>query len=105
MTEVGGRLAEIASDTAPSFDAFLTRQPGFLAHFAEKKSEFEYLGANVPLLLKGMARVSQEGSFLSAYVCDLNPADFVPFLTPLAPAIVAAATPGGKPKYSPICQP
>ncbi|MGV6992626.1 hypothetical protein ACUY3U_14435 [Gordonia amicalis] len=54
MTEVGGRLAEIASDTAPSFDAFLTRQPGFLAHFAEKKSEFEYLGANVPLLLKGM---------------------------------------------------
>ncbi|MGV6993956.1 hypothetical protein ACUY3U_21410 [Gordonia amicalis] len=52
-----------------------------------------------------MARVSQEGSFLSAYVCDLNPADFVPFLTPLAPAIVAAATPGGKPKYSPICQP
>ncbi|GAC01407.1 Mce family protein [Gordonia namibiensis NBRC 108229] len=105
MTEVGGRLSEIASDTAPSVDAFLTRQPGFLAHFAERKSEFEYLGANVPLLLKGMARVSQEGSFLSAYVCDLNPADFVPFLTPLAPAIVAAATPGGKPKYSPICQP
>ncbi|MGW0027826.1 MlaD family protein [Rhodococcus sp. NPDC003383] len=105
ITRVGNRVAEIAAATRPEVTEFLDREPGFSSHFNAGKEDFEYLGANAPLLLKGLARISQEGSFLGAYVCDLNPLGFAPFLVPLVPQVVADSTPGGKAQYSPICQP
>lgn len=105
IARVGDRVAEIAADTRPEITEFLEREPGFSSHFNAGKEDFGYMGANLPLLLKGLARISQEGSFLSAYVCDLNPLGFAPFLAPLVPQVVADSTPGGVAEYSPICQP
>ncbi|MDV2475684.1 hypothetical protein F8M49_10400 [Rhodococcus zopfii] len=72
IARVGDRVAEIAAAIRPGVTEFLEREPGFSSHFNAGKEDFGYTGANVPLLLKGLARISQAGGFLSADVCDLS---------------------------------
>ncbi|MET8653067.1 MlaD family protein [Nocardia aurea] len=106
LTEVSGmttRMAEVVGGIQPDLDELLYREPGFTRHFMENKSEFAYLGFNLPALMKGLARVSQQGAFLDTYLCDIN-ATFLPSLSELVPTIVGMASATGKPQYSPTCQ-
>lgn len=62
------------------------------------------MGANLPKMLKGLARVSQDGAYLNVYTCDLNLLGFFPGLNDVTPVIVNAATPGNQAKHTPKCR-
>ncbi|MDR3664763.1 MAG: MlaD family protein [Mycobacterium sp.] len=67
------RLSAIINAITPDMQQFIDRDPGFLKYsVTDGKSRLGYLMANVPLLLKGLARITQDGSYLDAYVCDLD---------------------------------
>ena len=87
----------------PDLRELLTREPGFASHVVQNQDRFAYLGANLPLLLKGLARIMQDGTYMNMYFCDAY-VSLLPVLHPLFPTIVALATPGGSPKYSAICR-
>ncbi|WP_330255022.1 MCE family protein [Nocardia sp. NBC_00565] len=103
IATVAGSVATLVGQVQPDLDQMLTREPGFAKHFLDNKDAFAYFGFNLPLMLKGIARVSQEGSAVNAYVCDFN-ITLIPALTALVPTIVSLATPGGQPTHSPICR-
>ncbi|APE35625.1 mammalian cell entry protein [Nocardia mangyaensis] len=103
VASVTGRLATVVDDVRPELNEFLTREPGFTRHFEENKDSFAYLGFNLPALLKGLARVSQEGSYLNTYLCNMG-VTFLPALTTLVPTIVGLASPTGTIRQSPICR-
>lgn len=103
ISGVVGRVSTLANQAAPQVNQLLTREPGFAEHYMENKKAFAYLGFNVPILLKGLARNTQSGAFIETYLCSLN-VTYVPALSNVIPSIVAAATPGGKAKNSPACQ-
>lgn len=68
-----GRLAAIVDNITPDAQQFITRQPGLLDYgLGEGRPRLAYLMANVPGLLKGIARVTQDGSYLNAYACDID---------------------------------
>ncbi|OCB46195.1 mammalian cell entry protein [Mycobacterium vulneris] len=107
-----GRLATIVSNIAPDAQEFIGRQPGLLGYgIGDGRERFAYLGANLPGLLKSVARVTQEGSYLNVYVCDLDFA-FWRGLFHWFRAFVASATPGdgvtpgylNKVKHSAVCR-
>ncbi|MEV0685439.1 MCE family protein [Nocardia sp. NPDC050378] len=100
---VTGRMAAVLTEAEPDLNAMLYREPGFTRHFEENKENFAYLGFNLPALMKGLARVSQEGAYLSTYLCNFN-ITLLPALVALVPTVVGLATPGGQPRYSPICR-
>ncbi|WP_067657403.1 MlaD family protein [Nocardia harenae] len=96
-------LADTMDGIQPDLAAMLYREPGFTRHFEENKENFAYLGFNMPALLKGLARVSQEGPYLNTYLCNFG-VTVLPSLSTLVPTVVDLATPGGQAKYSPICR-
>jgi phospholipid/cholesterol/gamma-HCH transport system substrate-binding protein len=99
-----GRLATITANVQPDLHDLLTREPGFAAHLTgDGRQRFAYLGANLPALLKGAARIAQSGAYGDIYVCDLNVTVFA-FLGRLIPSIVQRATPGNVANHSPICR-
>jgi phospholipid/cholesterol/gamma-HCH transport system substrate-binding protein len=99
-----GRLATITSNVYPDVQELIRREPGFTAYLAgDGRSRIAYMGANLPYLLKGLARVTQEGSYINAYGCDVNVTIFA-FLGRLIPSVVQRATPGGVAQHSPICR-
>ncbi len=99
-----GRLSTIADSVYPDLHELVTRQPGFAAHLAgDGRQRFAYLGANLPALLKGAARIAQAGSYGDIYACDVNSTIFA-FLGRLIPSVVRHATPGNVIKHSPICR-
>ncbi|WP_410872870.1 MCE family protein [Nocardia sp. A7] len=100
---VTNRMAGLLRDVEPELNAMLYREPGFTRHFEENKENFAYLGFNLPALMKGLARVSQEGAYLNTYLCNFN-ITLLPSLTALVPTVVGLATPSGQPEYSPICR-
>ncbi|MGW0323989.1 MlaD family protein [Nocardia sp. NPDC003183] len=103
VASVTGRLATVVEDVRPPLNEFLTREPGFTKHFEQNKDSFAYLGFNLPALLKGLARASQEGSYLNTYLCNMG-VTFLPALATLVPTIVALASPTGAIQQSPICR-
>ncbi|MBN7437890.1 Mce family protein Mce5B [Mycobacteroides abscessus subsp. abscessus] len=104
ITEALGRLAEITDNVSPDLRAFIDREPGIMAHLSgEGRDRFAYMGSNLPALLKGLARVSQEGSYVNAYACNVNVTLFA-FLGRLIPSVVEHATPGGKIQQTAICR-
>jgi phospholipid/cholesterol/gamma-HCH transport system substrate-binding protein len=89
-----GRLAEIIANITPELQEFIGRQPGFLDYgLHDGRQRFAYMAANLPLMLKGLARISQEGSYASGYLCDI---DFGLWrgLFHWFRAFIASATPG-----------
>jgi phospholipid/cholesterol/gamma-HCH transport system substrate-binding protein len=67
------RLSQIVNAITPDMQQFIDRDPGFLKYgVTDGKARLGYMMANVPLLLKGLARITQGGSYLDAYVCDLD---------------------------------
>ena len=70
---VADQVATLSSDVAPDLSEFLTREPGFAQHFLDNKDTFGYFGFKLPPMLKGLARASQDGSYINTYLCNLNP--------------------------------
>jgi phospholipid/cholesterol/gamma-HCH transport system substrate-binding protein len=103
LSTTANRMSELAGQAQPEIDELVTRNPGFVDHFLANKDEFAFFSYNLPPLLKGLARVSQEGSYLNTYLCSIN-MTLIPSLSTVIPTVVANATPGGKVTYSPICR-
>lgn len=100
---VGSRLANVIGDVQPDLQEWLGRDPGFAKHFMQDKQGFAYMGFNVPLLLKGLARFSQSGTYLDVYACDLTISEF-PRIDSLIAKIVGVGTPGGVAQHSAKCR-
>ncbi|WNG89252.1 MlaD family protein [Mycobacterium sp. ITM-2016-00317] len=100
---VGERLAQVITDVQPDLREWLAREPGFAKHFMENKQGFAYMGFNTPLMLKGLARISQGGTYLDIYACHLTVSQF-PRIDSLIDAIIRNATPGGRIQQSAKCQ-
>jgi phospholipid/cholesterol/gamma-HCH transport system substrate-binding protein len=99
-----GRLATITDSVYPDLHDLMNRQPGFAAHMVgDARDRTAFLGANLPLLLKGFGRITQEGSYGSIYICDVNVTIFA-FLGRLIPSVVQRASPGNIVKHSPVCR-
>ena len=98
------RLSRSAHDVRPSLDELITREPGFATHLLGIEPQIAFLGANLPLVLKGLARMTNNGAYGNAYLCDLNTMGFFPGLNDVVPIIVNAATPGGKAWHTPRCR-
>lgn len=100
---VGERLAKVISDVQPDLREWLDREPGFAQHFMENKQGFAYMGFNTPLMLKGLARISQGGTYLDIYACHITVSQF-PRIDSLIDAIIRNGTPGGKITQSAKCR-
>ncbi|OBF16930.1 MlaD family protein [Mycobacterium sp. ACS4331] len=104
ISSVVRQLSAISDEVYPPLNELVTREPGFAQHLVSIEPQLAYTGANLPLLLKGFARVTGEGSYVNAYICDLNITGFFPGLNDVVPIIVDAATPGGKARHTPRCR-
>lgn len=104
LARVMGRLSTSANDVYPSLMELIDRQPGFTRHILSVEPQVAFFGDNVPLLLKGLARVSNQGAYGNAYLCDVNAFGFFPGLNDVVPIIVNAATPGNKAWHTPRCR-
>lgn len=98
------RLAAISETVYPPFDQMIKREPGFTQHLSGIEPQLAFLGDNLPLMLKGTARIFQEGSYANGYGCDANVLGFFPGLNDVVPIIVSAATPGNVAKHTPRCR-
>lgn len=104
ITRAVGRVAEITDQIYPDLRAFIDREPGIMTHLSsDGRDRLAYMGSNLPALLKGLARVTQEGSYINAYACNVNVTLFA-FLGRLIPSVVEHATPGGKIQQTAICR-
>ncbi len=104
ITRVARRLGAISEDVTPSLTSMLTRQPGFVSHLVSIEPQLAFTGANLPLMLKGLARLTSEGAYVNVYGCDLNALGFFPGLNDVTQIVVNAATPGNKAQYTPRCR-
>jgi phospholipid/cholesterol/gamma-HCH transport system substrate-binding protein len=97
------RLATITDNIRPDLQEIIRREPGFTAHLTgDARQRFAYMGANLPTLLKGLARVSEDGAYLNGYLCDVDSSIFA-FLSRVIPAVVRLASPGNITQHSPMC--
>ncbi len=97
------RAARVVQGAQPSMSEFVNRRPGFSQHFIDNKGKFAYLGYNLPLMLQGMSRIVDTGSYLNADVCAIH-LNLIPGVDPLLQQILGIATPSGHPENSPICR-
>ncbi|QHG81065.1 MCE family protein [Rhodococcus rhodochrous] len=97
------RIAAMSREVHPDLHAMISRRPGFTRHFLDNKDSFGYFGANLPGLLKGLARVSQEGSYLNTYLCNFN-VTLIPEVGSIIPSVVSEVTPEGRITHSPVCR-
>jgi phospholipid/cholesterol/gamma-HCH transport system substrate-binding protein len=104
ISRVVRQLSTIADEVHPALNELVLREPGFAEHMAGIEPQLAFTGANLPLLLKGFARITNEGAYANAYACDLNATGFFPGLNDVVPIIVDAATPGNKAWYTPKCR-
>ncbi|MGB8406115.1 MAG: MCE family protein [Mycobacterium sp.] len=106
ITSTIQRLSRIVAAVTPDLQQFIEREPGFLQHgLTDGRARFAFMAANVPLLLKGLARVTQEGGYINAYACDVDFGLWRGLLNWFR-AFVVAATPGNGNEvwHSPICR-
>lgn len=103
ISSVVARLSGILSSVRPELDELLNRQPGMLATMVARQDQWAAVGANLPAVLKGLARITGDSTAMSAQACHFNFTLFN-FLKPIVPSIVNAATPGGWRKYSAQCR-
>ncbi len=101
---VGERLANVITDVQPDLQASgWPGNPDSPSTSWTTSRAFAYMGFNTPLMLKGLARISQGGSYLDIYACHLTVSQF-PRIDSLIDAIVRNATPGGKIQQSAKCR-
>jgi phospholipid/cholesterol/gamma-HCH transport system substrate-binding protein len=104
ITSVVRQLSTITDEVYPSLNELVVREPGFAQHLVGIEPQLAFTGANLPLLLKGFARITNEGAYANSYACDLNATGFFPGLNDVTPIIVDAATPGDGAHYTPRCR-
>lgn len=104
MAKVVRQLSAISDEVYPQLNEMVEREPGFAQHMLSIEPQLAFVGANLPLMLKGFARITGEGSYANAYACNLDGTAFLPGLNDITPIIVAAATPGNKARYTPKCR-
>ncbi|MFZ1179332.1 MAG: MCE family protein [Mycobacterium sp.] len=104
LARVMGRLSASAQDVYPALREVIDRKPGVSRHLLDVEPQVGFFGDNIPLLLKGLARVGNQGAYGNAYVCDVNFLGFFPGLNDVVPIIVNAATPGNKAWHTPRCR-
>ena len=104
LSRTMNRLSASATDVYPALREFVDRKPGVARHLMDVEPQVAFFGDNIPLLLKGLARVGNQGAYGNAYVCDVNFMGFFPGLNDVVPIIVAAATPGNKTMHTPRCR-
>ncbi|MCM6772568.1 MCE family protein [Nocardia sp. CDC159] len=97
------RVSAVLTGVAPDLEQLLGRQPGFLATLLANPDGLATIGANLPAVFKGLARITGDSTAMSAQACDFN-FTIADFLRPIIPSIVDASTPGGQRKYSPMCR-
>ena len=104
LSRVVRSLGAVTNEVNPALQALITREPGFAAHLVTIEPQLAFMGANLPKMLKGLARVSQDGAYLNVYTCDLNALGFWPGLNDVTPIVVNAATPGNQAWHTPKCR-
>ncbi|MGV0644549.1 MlaD family protein [Mycolicibacterium sp. XJ2546] len=104
MAKVVRQLSTISDEVYPPLNELVQRQPGFAKHMLGIEPQLAFVGANLPLMLKGFARITSEGTYANAYACNLDGTAFFPGLNDVTPIVVAAATPGNKARYTPKCR-
>ncbi|MUM15956.1 MCE family protein, partial [Mycobacteroides sp. CBMA 326] len=52
------RVSKITDEVYPSLEELITRQPGFAKHMVQSEPKIAFLAGNLPLLLKGLARLT-----------------------------------------------
>ena len=105
LNHAASRIAAIGDATYPQLSELVYREPGFAQHLVGQRDQVAFLGSNVPLVLKGLARISGNGAYGNAYTCSLNMMGFFPGLNNLVPKIVRLASPGNVVKNSQKCRP
>lgn len=100
----GQRLSAISDAIYPPLDELINREPGVSRYAVGIENQMAFLGSNIPPVLKGIARISGQGSYVNLYGCDFNALGFFPGLNVVVPAIVDAATPGNKASHTPKCR-
>ncbi|GFG70445.1 MCE family protein [Mycolicibacter senuensis] len=104
ITQATDRLSVLLNAVYPELDEFLAREPGFVGHLTgEGRQRFAHYGGNLVLVLKGLARATQSGSYIDGYICDINATVFA-FLGRVIPGTVKLASPGNVVEHSPICR-
>jgi phospholipid/cholesterol/gamma-HCH transport system substrate-binding protein len=104
ISRVTQQLSIVTDEVYPALDELVLREPGFAQHMVGIEPQLAFTGANLPLLLKGFGRITNEGAFANAYACDLNATGFFPGLNDVVPIIVNAATPGNRAWHTPRCR-
>lgn len=94
LAQVTRQLARVSDEVFPSLEEMINREPGFTKHMAGIEPQLAFTGANLPLMLKGLARTFGDGAYGTSYLCDLNATGFFPGLNDVTTIIVNAATPG-----------
>jgi phospholipid/cholesterol/gamma-HCH transport system substrate-binding protein len=104
MARVMNRLSTSANDVYPSFAELIERQPGTVRHLLSVEPQAAFFADNIPLVLKGLTRMGNQGAYGNGYACDANVLGFFPGLNDVVPIIVNAATPGGQAQHTPKCR-
>ncbi len=104
LSRVMQALGSVTNEVNPALQALVKREPGFAAHLVTIEPQLAFMGGNLPKMLKGLARATNEGAYLNSYVCDFNALAFFPGLNDVTPIVVNAATPGNKAQHTPKCR-
>ncbi|OBA82498.1 mammalian cell entry protein [Mycobacterium sp. 1164966.3] len=104
MSRLMTHLSAAAAEDYPALREFISRRPGVTRHLLDVEPQVAFFGDNVPLLLKGLARIANQGAYGNAYLCDVNIFGFFPGLNDVTPIIINAATPGNKAWHTPRCR-
>lgn len=104
ITQATDRMSVLLDAVYPQLDELLRREPGFVGHLTgEGRERFAHYGGNLVLVLKGLSRATQSGSYIDGYICDINSTVFA-FLGRVIPGTVKLASPGNIVQHSPICR-
>ncbi len=104
LARVMDRLSISARDVYPSIAELIDRQPGFVRHLLSVEPQVAFFADNIPLALKGLTRMGNQGAYGNGYGCDANFLGFFPGLNDVVPIIVDAATAGNKAQHTPKCR-
>lgn len=105
VTHAVDRMSTIGDEIYPDLEEFIYREPGMTKHLVQNRDEVAFMGSNLPLILKGLARTAESGAYGNAYLCSLNIMGFFPGLNELVPNIVQLASPGNQVRHTPKCRP